>query len=95
MINEVIDFVAKNQEVIIGAIVVVISLVTMGRKRALNFVKNHLGDTKEEVLKNIDEHAPTLARYIYSKLPKTAKLFVTAKVIEKQIHKFIATLDKK
>jgi hypothetical protein len=92
--EQILQYITENKELFSGIVVVVASVLLVGRKRALNFVLSHLGTVKHEVLENIDENAPALARYIYAKLPKTAKLFVTAKVIEKQIHKFIATLDK-
>jgi hypothetical protein len=95
--NEIINFIMENQEAVLGIIAIVISLVTLGRKRATKLVLKHLESAKEDFLKNIDSHAKVYAKYIYAKLPKTAKLFLTAKRIERIIIKVaeeIKTLDK-
>jgi high-affinity Fe2+/Pb2+ permease len=86
--KELINFVIENQETIFGLVAIVVSLVYMGRKRAVKLVHQYLDSSKEDFLKNIEQHAPAFAKYIYAKLPKTARLFLTAKRIEKLIIKF-------
>lgn len=96
--NEILQYIAENQEAIGGLVGIAITVGVVGRKRATKLVMEYLKNSKEDFLRNIDNYAPIFAKYIYAKLPKSARLFLTVKRIEKIILKFakeIQDLDKK
>jgi hypothetical protein len=86
--NEILEFIRDNFEAVMGLLAISTSLAFMGRQRAKQLVVKFLDNAKEDFLLNIDKHAPVYSKYIYAKLPKSARLFLTRKRIEKLIIKF-------
>jgi hypothetical protein len=95
----VINLITNNKEVIEGLVVIAISLAVYGKQKAKQEVLKFVTIKSEDFLLNVDEHAPAYAKYIYAKLPKRARLFLSIKLIEKLIRKFAKevkfNLDKK
>lgn len=92
--NTILDFIVANKDSIFIIAIAIVAFFAVGRKRAMNFVATHFNTVKGEILINVEKYAPVYSNYIYGLLPKSARLFVTTKGIEKYIHKIIATLDK-
>jgi hypothetical protein len=96
--EQILDYIVNNYDIIIGTVAIVVSLLTVGRKRAIEMVLKHLDLAKEDLLRDIDRKAHSYAKYIYTKLPRTAKVFMSVGSIEKMIIKFaneVKDLDKK
>lgn len=96
--NDILQYIANHQQEIVGTVFSIFFIATMGRKRAVGLVKDEIEKAQKDFLGNIDKYAPAYAKYLYTKLPKSAKAFVTIKGIEQLIIKCakqFQDLDKK
>jgi len=91
----VISFLATNYEYIILVVLGTAGLFLIGKKRAINMVLAVFEEAKEELFNTIEQDYEKYAEYIYDKLPKTAKIFVTKTMVSQIIIGIMDLVEEK
>jgi phage gp46-like protein len=92
--ENVLDFITTHYQAIVAILVFVVGVVLIGRKRGLEMVATLAEEFKDEILDGIGEKEDAYAKYIHSKLPKRAKIFISIGIVKKAINKFIEEARK-
>lgn len=89
-----IGFLLEYKDVIGIVVVGAIGFLTMGKKKAINTLLSLLEESKNILLANIEEDKEKHTQFIFNKLPKKARVFLTKKRISAILDEFIEASKK-
>jgi len=88
------DFILEHKDIIGVTILILVAFFAMGKKRAIAILFNLLEESKSIMLANIEEDKEKHVQFIFNKLPKKAKVFITKKRISAILDEFLDTTKK-
>jgi hypothetical protein len=88
------DFILEHRDVIGVIIIGLVAFFAMGKKRATAILFNLLDESKDMMLASVEEDKEKYVQFIFNKLPKKAKVFITKKRISSILDEFLNTTKK-